>query len=110
MSTPESEPGRVDGRDAALPRSEALTLLASDTGVKLLQAAERPGTACELRDRSGVPLSTVYRETRKLVEAGLLEETVRVDVDDGRHASVYERAVESLTVSITDEGVEVRPE
>ncbi|MGQ4556384.1 helix-turn-helix domain-containing protein [Halobellus sp. GM3] len=110
MSTPDREPRRVDGRESTLPRSDALTLLASDTGIELLQAAGRPGTACELRDRSGVPLSTVYREASKLVEAGLLEETVRVDVDNGRHASVYERAVDSLTVSITDDGVDIRAE
>ncbi|MFD1685282.1 helix-turn-helix domain-containing protein [Halobellus litoreus] len=110
MSPPESKPNRREGRETSLPRSDALTLLASDSGAELLQAAGRPGTACELRDRSGIPLSTVYREAHKLVEAGLLEERVRVDAENGRHASVYERAVESLTVSITDEGVEVRPE
>ncbi|SDX76340.1 winged helix-turn-helix domain-containing protein [Halobellus clavatus] len=108
MSTPDSDRHSPTRAGATLPRSEALTLLANDTGVQLLRAAGRPGTACELRDRSGVPLSTVYRETSKLVEAGLLEETVRIDAENGRHTSVYERAVDSLSVSITDDGVEVR--
>ncbi|MDQ2055444.1 MULTISPECIES: winged helix-turn-helix domain-containing protein [Halobellus] len=108
MSAPDGEQRRGEGgAETTLPRSKALTLLASDTGVALLRAAGRPATACELSDRSGVPLSTVYRETSKLVDAGLLEETVRVDVENGRHASVYERSIESLTVSVTDDGVDV---
>ncbi|RLM56646.1 ArsR family transcriptional regulator [Halobellus sp. Atlit-31R] len=111
MSAPDGQQRRGDdGAETALPRSEALTLLASDSGVALLRAAGRPGTACELSKRSGVPLSTVYREASKLVDAGLLEETVRVDVENGRHASVYERAVDSLTVSVTDDGVDVTPD
>jgi DNA-binding transcriptional ArsR family regulator len=109
MSSYEEE-RRSDEAEQTLPRSAVLKLLASDTGVALLRSAGSPATACELRDRSSVPLSTVYRETSKLVEAGLLEETVRVDVENGRHASVYERAVESLRVSVTDDGVDVIPE
>ncbi|MFB6091733.1 MAG: helix-turn-helix domain-containing protein [Haloquadratum sp.] len=116
MSVPtREEPHDDEGTNAdegsgTVPRSKALALLASDTGAELLRAAGDPGTARELSDRSGVPLSTVYRETSKLVEAGLLDETVRVDPENGRHASVYERAVDSLSVSVTDEGIDVRPE
>jgi DNA-binding transcriptional ArsR family regulator len=86
---------------------DSLSLVASETGGALLCAATEPGTAKELSRRADVPLSTVYRETGRLVDAGLLTETCRMDPDDGRHVSVYERAFETIEVSVGDEGVVV---
>jgi DNA-binding transcriptional ArsR family regulator len=86
---------------------DSLSLVASETGGALLCAATEPGTAKELSRRADVPLSTVYRETGRLVEAGLLTETCRIDPNDGRHVNVYERAFETIEVSVENDGVVV---
>lgn len=70
----------------------------------LLEAATgRARTAGELIELSGVPRSTTYRKLDQLVEAGLLEERVRVS-SAGDHASEYCRTVDDVVVSITETG------
>lgn len=78
----------------------------------LLEAsASEPRTAGDLIERSGVPRSTTYRKLDDLVEAGLLEEQVRIR-RNGSHASEYRRTVEDVVVSISAAGeveVDVSP-
>lgn len=73
----------------------------------LTAAAAEPRTVCELADRSGVPKSTVYRKVGDLVEAGLLDEGVRLD-GDGGNPSEYRLNPTTVRIDFTEPGVDVR--
>ena len=57
----------------------------------------------EIAEACGFPLSTTYRKVESLVEADFLAERVRVKCQ-GRHPSEYVRIVESLAVSVGENG------
>lgn len=91
------EPTRIDG-DAALE------VLDDPDCRELLEAtADEALTAGELVEACDVPRSTTYRKVERLVEAGLLEERVRIS-PDGKHASEYRLAVEDVVVSLSESG------
>lgn len=94
---PTGEPNRIDTTAAldALDDSDCRALLEATAGEAL--------TAGELADECGVPRSTTYRKVERLVEAGLLEERVRIG-SDGEHASEYRRTFEALVVSFSASG------
>lgn len=109
-----SHPGETRGQEPpAARRGDETPWLEADTALEalddpdcraLLEAATgRARTAGELIEVSGVPRSTTYRKLDQLVEAGLLEERVRVS-PEGSHASEYRRTVDDVVVSITETG------
>lgn len=61
------------------------------------------GELCEVCEMSS---STGYRKVAQLTEAGLLEESIRLDTD-GAHESEYRLAVSDLAIEL-DGGVELR--
>lgn len=99
-------PRRDRSRDdcAGLETEPALEALDDPDCRALLEAATGTArTAGELIELSGVPRSTTYRKLDRLVEAGLLEERVRISAD-GAHASEYTRTVGDIVVSISATG------
>lgn len=75
---------------------------------ELLQATAADAlTAATLADQCDLPLSTTYRKLELLTEAGLLEERTRLR-KSGKHVSEYALVVDSLTVSVDNEGIQLR--
>lgn len=105
-------PGRRADTSPHVNTTAALEALDDPDCRALLEAsASEPRTAGDLIERSGVPRSTTYRKLDDLVEAGLLEEQVRIR-RNGSHASEYRRTVEDVVVSISAAGeveVDVSP-
>jgi DNA-binding transcriptional ArsR family regulator len=60
-----------------------------------------PVTAGELSRLCGLASSTLYRQLGELLEAGLVEKTVRLD-RGGHHASQYSRTVSDVSISLED--------
>jgi len=56
-------------------------------------------TASEIAETVTIPISTVYRHLETLTEAGLLEESIRID-PRGRNRKEYARDVNSLSVRL----------
>ena len=80
----------------------------SDPDCRAILAAtgDRPLTVSELGSACGLPRSTLYRKVETLVEAGLLEERVRMR-EHGPHPSAYVRRVAAVEVRFTGEGPRV---
>lgn len=75
---------------------------------EIIRALEEPLTTPELRERCGIPKSTLYRKLESLTEASLLEESLEIR-RDGRHTSRYELDFEEVTLSLAeDRSLEVR--
>ena len=66
----------------------------------------RPLTADELTACTELPKSTLYRYLNRLVDAGMIEESVRMDAA-GRHPSEYTRVVSAVTISLDADGFSV---
>ncbi len=97
-------PGRGADDGPSIDGTGALAALDDPDCRAILEAAtEEPRTAGELIERCDLPRSTTYRKVDRLVDAGLLEERVRIR-RDGAHASEYRRAVEDVVVSIDADG------
>lgn len=69
----------------------------------IVQALDEPMTASELSDKCDIPLSTTYRKLDLLTEASLLEEQTEIR-GDGHHTTRYVLAMESVELSLTDDG------
>lgn len=63
-------------------------------------------SAAELCERCGLPRSTTYRKLERLVDAGLVEEGLRIRAS-GHHTAEYERTYDDVHVTFGDEGVTV---
>ena len=80
-----------------------LGLLTNERSQEILAAiGDDRLTAGELADRTTVPVSTLYRHLAALVDAELLDESVRLQ-PDGRHTAQYARAVREIVVSVADD-------
>lgn len=55
---------------------------------EIIAATSTPATVAEISEETDLPRSTVYRRVRELVEAGVLEEALRL-CQDGQHSSEY---------------------
>lgn len=66
-------------------------------------------SAKEIAERCEIPSSTAYRKIDRLVEAGLLNESIRIS-GSGKHASEYSRSVDRVALSIGDTGTELQVE
>lgn len=84
-----------------------LDALADERTGTILMATEQPMTVDELSDACDIPLSTTYRQVKRLEAAGVLTETTTVD-PDGRCAAQYKRTVERLEIELLDGDLAVR--
>ncbi|WP_411965059.1 helix-turn-helix domain-containing protein [Haloferax sp. YSMS24] len=90
-----------------IAEQELFALMSAPAVPDLLRVADEPLTVKELSDRAEVPLSTVYREVKRLHEAALLEKSIMVDHSDGRHVAQYRRTFETMAVHVTDDGLRI---
>lgn len=93
------EPTAVD--DPELP--DVLAALEDDRCREILSVLSVPMAATELSDACDIPRSTVYRKIDRLSSAGLLREYTAIR-EDGPDATLYERAVTDITVSVDADG------
>jgi DNA-binding transcriptional ArsR family regulator len=68
---------------------------------------DRPLTVAELERACGLPRSTLYRKVEALVDAGLLDERVRMR-EQGPHPRAYVRSVAAVEVSFSASETRVR--
>lgn len=81
---------------------DRFSLIADDDARAILAAAAaEPVTVPELVDRCGVPTSTAYRKTRRLVDAGLLEEGIE-ERESGKNPSEYVSRIMEFVVDLHD--------
>lgn len=92
---------------ATVDTDALLEALADDRSAAILRATRDPRTVEELSDDCDIPLSTTYRQVKRLESAGVLEESTTVD-PDGRCAAQYQRTVEKLEVDLLDDDLAVR--
>ena len=86
---------------------EILALLDDDYARAILrETVSQAKSAKELSDACDVSLSTVYRRTERLVEAGLLAERRMTPLDQA-HYSLYEAQLDELTVRLTADGLAI---
>jgi predicted transcriptional regulator len=98
----------LDSRSQATVDTGALLdALADDRSAAILRATNEPRTVEELSDDCEIPLSTTYRQVKRLESAGVLEKTTTVD-PSGRCAAQYQRTVERLEVDLLDDALAVR--
>lgn len=64
---------------------------------------ERAMTASEMAARTDIPRSSLYRYLNGLVEAGLVEESIRLDRSGG-HETQYARLADGVVISMSDDG------
>lgn len=81
----------------------------ADCRAVLEATGEEALSASELEERCDIPSSTVYRKVEHLSEMGLLDEQLRVR-RSGKHTREYRRRVDHVSLSIDDEGTELRVE
>jgi len=67
----------------------------------LTATSEEPMTATQLSDRCDASLSTVYRRTERLADAGLIDERTRPRAD-GHHDTVYYATLDRFEVRLRD--------
>ncbi|MCO8268820.1 helix-turn-helix transcriptional regulator [Haloferax prahovense] len=91
----------------AVAEQELFALMSAPAVPDLLRVADEPLTVKELSCRADVPLSTAYREVKRLHEASLFEKSIMVDHSDGRHVAQYHRTFERMEVSVTDDGLRI---
>lgn len=88
--------------------TDLLTVLDDpDCRAVLEVTGDEPLSAKEIVECCEIPTSTAYRKIDRLVEVGLLRESLRLR-SSGKHASEYRRSVEQIALSIDDDGTEVR--
>lgn len=97
---PNNDPATTEASTAVL------TLLADARVRRILQAATtEPKIVSELVDECDIPSSTTYKKVDDLVEAGLLDEQIRLQLD-GHHVREYSTQVAAVTVSVQGEGTD----
>lgn len=72
----------------------------------LASTQNEPMCVAKLSERCSIPLSTAYRKVDDLSALGLLDEHVLLQTT-GKHVSMYEASISSVTVSIAEDGVEI---
>ena len=103
MSATNSLPGWPTDDETADPQA-VLAALEDDACRAILEAtSEESLTATELSEQCDIPMSTAYRKVEKLTEAGLVDETVRINTS-GKHATEYRKGFDDVVVSVADSG------
>lgn len=77
-----------------------------DTRAVIAALDEGPLSAKEVSERCELSMSTTYRKLNRLSDAGLLEEGTAINLD-GKHPTTYRRCVDTIAVTITDDGFEL---
>ncbi|MDG5777902.1 helix-turn-helix domain-containing protein [Haloarculaceae archaeon H-GB11] len=72
------------------------------TVLKVLQ--DNPRTAAELATEADVPLSTLYRHLNRMLDAALIEESVRLS-PNGKHPSEYSSRISDVCLAVGDDEV-----
>lgn len=93
---------------ALIDRSQVILALADADCRRILDAiatADEPKTVSELVEQCSLSTATAYRKVDLLVDAGLLDESIRVN-HDGRNATEYTLGMTSITITFTS-GLEV---
>ena len=73
----------------------------------ILEATKRESlSASEIADECDLPSSTAYRKIDLLADADLLTEELRIR-RSGKHVSEYACAIDDVTLSVGDSGVEL---
>ena len=72
----------------------------------LVATSDGPKTAKELAKRTDRSSATVYRRINNLLESELVTECIRFD-ENGSHVTAYEATVNTLSISITADGIDV---
>lgn len=73
----------------------------------ILEVTKRESlSASEIADECDLPSSTAYRKIDLLADADLLEEELRIR-RSGKHVSEYACAIDDVTLSVDDSGVEL---
>lgn len=111
---PQTAFGRTDGNDEPTTVDDAAdvqhvldVLDDEDCRVVMDETREEPLTVGELADRCDLPQSTAYRKVDHLVDAGFLEESLRIR-RSGKHVSEYACCVEDVTLDVgTGDGFEL---
>jgi len=96
MTGGSDEPDRTPSLEAVLTTIEDADCRA------LLACLDRPKSAAELCEESGLPRSTVYRKVDRLSEAALVTEYTEIR-QDGPNATLYERDVTSISIEIDED-------
>jgi predicted transcriptional regulator len=98
----------LESPDQSTPDTDVLLDALGDerTGA-ILKATGQPTTVEELSETCDIPLSTTYRQVKRLEAAGVLRETTTVD-PDGRCAAQYQRTVEHIEIELLDGDLAVR--
>ncbi|MFQ3294878.1 MAG: putative transcriptional regulator [Halobacteriales archaeon] len=68
----------------------------------IIRELEKPMTASEISDASGVPLSTTYRKLELLSDASLLTESTEIRTD-GQHTTRYAVDFDEVMVQLDEE-------
>lgn len=89
--------------ERAPPMQAVLDALDDPACRTIVQTVDSPMTASEISDACDIPLSTTYRKLDLLTEASLLEEQTEIR-SDGHHTTRYVLAVESVEMSLTEDG------
>ena len=87
------------------PRTVLTALADTDTRAILAATGAEPRSVAELVDHCEIPTATAYRKVDDLVEAGLLEERVRIR-PQGRNVSEYVLGVNAITVTLDRPGAD----
>jgi DNA-binding transcriptional ArsR family regulator len=98
-----------------LPRTEGdgpdartlIDVLGASHSQTILETVSEPMTVKQISHVADVPLSSAYRRVRALSDAGLLDERIAIDPEEGKHVTQYSRAFDRLELRVTDGGVAV---
>lgn len=107
-SPPESPREQTDTQtDPGCDPEEVLEILGDTYTQKVLAAlGDESLTGRELIERSDVSKATAYRRLDDLQEAGIVESDIHID-PNGHHCEEYAIVVDSLSISLGEEGFDV---
>ena len=92
-----------DLADDAPDLQDVLDALDDPACRRIIMELREPMTAREVADATEIPLSTLYRKLDLLSEAALVAEQTEIR-EDGHHTSRYRITVESVNISLTEDG------
>lgn len=91
-------------RNGSEPEVESVLGVLSDPDCRrILGTLGEPRTAPSIVDACDIPRSTVYRKLDRMVEVGLVTESIRIDTH-GRNTSRYRVDVSDVNVRLTEGG------
>lgn len=94
-------------QDLSVDEDALLEALTHGRDRRILAAAQERGlTAQEIRERTEIPNSTLYRRINELHQEGLLE-VVDAVIDDGHRIERYRCRLSSVGLQVEDGSVEV---